>query len=62
MQDAASRLRNLFEQLSGEPLPVRLRAWDGSGSAVMIRTLTTTCPFRSAYRLPSPSSSTLLRP
>ncbi|MEU1556300.1 class I SAM-dependent methyltransferase [Streptomyces scabiei] len=30
MQDAASRLKNLFEQLSGEPLPVRLRAWDGS--------------------------------
>ncbi|HSX97917.1 MAG TPA: SAM-dependent methyltransferase, partial [Streptomyces sp.] len=30
MRDAASRLKNLFEQLSGEPLPVRLRAWDGS--------------------------------
>ncbi|MER6157175.1 cyclopropane-fatty-acyl-phospholipid synthase family protein [Streptomyces sp. NPDC001868] len=30
MQDAASRLKTLFEQLSGAPLPVRLRAWDGS--------------------------------
>ncbi|WP_159768473.1 SAM-dependent methyltransferase [Streptomyces sp. HM190] len=30
MQDAASRLRTLFEQVLGSPLPVRLRAWDGS--------------------------------
>ncbi|MDX3782582.1 cyclopropane-fatty-acyl-phospholipid synthase family protein [Streptomyces europaeiscabiei] len=30
MQDAASRLKTLFEQVSGVPLPVRLRAWDGS--------------------------------
>ncbi|MBZ3908638.1 MULTISPECIES: class I SAM-dependent methyltransferase [Streptomyces] len=30
MQDAASRLKTLFEQVSGAPLPVRLRAWDGS--------------------------------
>ncbi|MFE7837859.1 class I SAM-dependent methyltransferase [Streptomyces sp. NPDC057474] len=30
MQDAASRLKTLFEQLSGASLPVRLRAWDGS--------------------------------
>ncbi|MEW1779457.1 cyclopropane-fatty-acyl-phospholipid synthase family protein [Streptomyces sp. NPDC086777] len=30
MADAASRLRNVAEQLLGAPLPVRLRAWDGS--------------------------------
>ncbi|MFE5008389.1 class I SAM-dependent methyltransferase [Streptomyces sp. NPDC056696] len=30
MQDAAQRLKNLAEQLLGVPLPVRLRAWDGS--------------------------------
>ncbi|MEU8029011.1 cyclopropane-fatty-acyl-phospholipid synthase family protein [Streptomyces sp. NPDC049099] len=30
MADAASRLRSLAEQLLGVPLPVRLRAWDGS--------------------------------
>lgn len=30
MQDAASRLKTLFEQALGAPLPVRLRAWDGS--------------------------------
>lgn len=30
MQDAASRLNALFEQVLGAPLPVRLRAWDGS--------------------------------
>ncbi|MEV4867307.1 cyclopropane-fatty-acyl-phospholipid synthase family protein [Streptomyces ossamyceticus] len=30
MQDAASRLKALFEQVIGAPLPVRLRAWDGS--------------------------------
>ncbi|GAB2937557.1 SAM-dependent methyltransferase [Streptomyces heilongjiangensis] len=30
MQDAASRLRTLFEHVLGSPLPVRLRAWDGS--------------------------------
>ncbi len=30
MQDAALRLKTLVEQLLGEPLPVRLRAWDGS--------------------------------
>ncbi|MGW0884542.1 class I SAM-dependent methyltransferase [Streptomyces sp. NPDC002671] len=30
MTDAASRLRRLSEQLLGVPLPVRLRAWDGS--------------------------------
>ncbi|MEU6068442.1 cyclopropane-fatty-acyl-phospholipid synthase family protein [Streptomyces sp. NPDC047082] len=30
MADAASRLTSLAEQLLGEPLPVRIRAWDGS--------------------------------
>ncbi|ARP71840.1 class I SAM-dependent methyltransferase [Streptomyces pluripotens] len=30
MADAASRLRRLAEQLLGVPLPVRVRAWDGS--------------------------------
>ncbi|MEG3627145.1 cyclopropane-fatty-acyl-phospholipid synthase family protein [Streptomyces poriticola] len=30
MADAALRLRNLVEQLLGVPLPVRIRAWDGS--------------------------------
>ncbi|QLJ00022.1 class I SAM-dependent methyltransferase [Streptomyces sp. NEAU-sy36] len=30
MADAASRLNSLAEQLLGAPLPVRLRAWDGS--------------------------------
>ncbi|MFD9903841.1 class I SAM-dependent methyltransferase [Streptomyces sp. NPDC059063] len=30
MQDAASRLKNLAEQLLGAQLPVRIRAWDGS--------------------------------
>lgn len=30
MQDAALRLETLLEQLLGAPLPVRLRAWDGS--------------------------------
>ncbi|WP_055697977.1 SAM-dependent methyltransferase [Streptomyces silaceus] len=30
MQDAASRLKNLAEQLMGAPLPVRIRAWDHS--------------------------------
>ncbi|WP_369366600.1 class I SAM-dependent methyltransferase [Streptomyces sp. CG4] len=30
MTDAASRLRSLAEQVLGAPLPVRLRAWDGS--------------------------------
>ncbi|MFF8993375.1 class I SAM-dependent methyltransferase [Streptomyces sp. NPDC014983] len=30
MTDAASRLSSLAEQLLGAPLPVRLRAWDGS--------------------------------
>ncbi|MGW2491087.1 class I SAM-dependent methyltransferase [Streptomyces sp. NPDC001606] len=30
MADAASRLRSLAEQLLGVPLPVRIRAWDGS--------------------------------
>ncbi|NBE52635.1 SAM-dependent methyltransferase [Streptomyces boluensis] len=30
MADAAPRLRNLAEQLLGAPLPVRIRAWDGS--------------------------------
>lgn len=30
MADAALRLRGLFEQLLGVPLPVRIRAWDGS--------------------------------
>jgi cyclopropane-fatty-acyl-phospholipid synthase len=30
MADAALRLKSLFEQLLGIPLPVRIRAWDGS--------------------------------
>ncbi|POX50533.1 SAM-dependent methyltransferase [Streptomyces sp. Ru71] len=30
MADAALRLTRLFEQLLGAPLPVRIRAWDGS--------------------------------
>ncbi|CAL9481571.1 putative fatty acid methyltransferase [Streptomyces sp. enrichment culture] len=30
MADAASRLKGLVEQLLGTPLPVRIRAWDGS--------------------------------
>ncbi|WP_432135473.1 MULTISPECIES: class I SAM-dependent methyltransferase [unclassified Streptomyces] len=30
MADAASRLQGLFAQLLGAPLPVRIRAWDGS--------------------------------
>jgi cyclopropane-fatty-acyl-phospholipid synthase len=30
MQDAALRLKSLVEQLLGVPLPVRIRAWDGS--------------------------------
>ncbi|WP_330339542.1 cyclopropane-fatty-acyl-phospholipid synthase family protein [Streptomyces sp. NBC_00557] len=30
MADAASRLRSLAEQVLGAPLPVRIRAWDGS--------------------------------
>ncbi|QTD98979.1 SAM-dependent methyltransferase [Streptomyces cyanogenus] len=30
MADAASRLRSLAEQMLGAPLPVRLKAWDGS--------------------------------
>ncbi|MEV6018872.1 MULTISPECIES: cyclopropane-fatty-acyl-phospholipid synthase family protein [unclassified Streptomyces] len=30
MQDAAPRLRRLVEQLLGAPLPLRVRAWDGS--------------------------------
>ncbi|MER6130894.1 class I SAM-dependent methyltransferase [Streptomyces sp. NPDC001815] len=30
MQDAALRLKALTEQLLGAPLPVRIRAWDGS--------------------------------
>ncbi|MCG7209965.1 MULTISPECIES: SAM-dependent methyltransferase [Streptomyces] len=30
MADAASRLRSIAEQVLGVPLPVRLRAWDGS--------------------------------
>lgn len=30
MADAASRLTTLAEELLGGPLPVRLRAWDGS--------------------------------
>ncbi|MEU0039488.1 cyclopropane-fatty-acyl-phospholipid synthase family protein [Streptomyces sp. NPDC006333] len=30
MQDAAPRLKSLVEQLLGSPLPVRIRAWDGS--------------------------------
>jgi cyclopropane-fatty-acyl-phospholipid synthase len=32
MQDAALRLKALMEQLLGTPLPVRIRAWDGSES------------------------------
>ncbi|MGD1220142.1 class I SAM-dependent methyltransferase [Streptomyces krungchingensis] len=30
MQDAALRLKSLVEQMLGTPLPVRVRAWDGS--------------------------------
>ncbi|MFF8397665.1 class I SAM-dependent methyltransferase [Streptomyces sp. NPDC016172] len=30
MADAATRLQGLFTQLLGAPLPVRIRAWDGS--------------------------------
>ncbi|MDK1348412.1 class I SAM-dependent methyltransferase [Streptomyces sp. 378] len=30
MADAAQRLQSLFTQLLGAPLPVRIRAWDGS--------------------------------
>ncbi|MFJ4472692.1 class I SAM-dependent methyltransferase [Streptomyces sp. NPDC089424] len=30
MADAASRLKGLLEQVVGSPLPVRIRAWDGS--------------------------------
>ncbi|MFF3581588.1 class I SAM-dependent methyltransferase [Streptomyces mirabilis] len=30
MQDAALRLKSLVEQLVGAPLPMRIRAWDGS--------------------------------
>jgi cyclopropane-fatty-acyl-phospholipid synthase len=30
MQDAAQRLNSLVEQLLGAPLPLRIRAWDGS--------------------------------
>ncbi|MEV7993439.1 cyclopropane-fatty-acyl-phospholipid synthase family protein [Streptomyces sp. NPDC086077] len=30
MADAASRLKGLLEQVGGTPLPVRIRAWDGS--------------------------------
>ncbi|MEU6556161.1 cyclopropane-fatty-acyl-phospholipid synthase family protein [Streptomyces sp. NPDC046915] len=30
MADAASRLKSLLEQMLGVPLPVRIRAWDGS--------------------------------
>ncbi|MEU8588252.1 cyclopropane-fatty-acyl-phospholipid synthase family protein [Streptomyces sp. NPDC048664] len=30
MADAASRLKSFAEQLLGEPLPLRVRAWDGS--------------------------------
>ncbi|MFI8304051.1 class I SAM-dependent methyltransferase [Streptomyces sp. NPDC085927] len=30
MRDAASRLKGLVEQLVGAPLPLRVRAWDGS--------------------------------
>ncbi|MBG0854729.1 class I SAM-dependent methyltransferase [Streptomyces spinoverrucosus] len=30
MADAASRLKGLLEQMVGAPLPVRIRAWDGS--------------------------------
>ncbi|MFF7769204.1 class I SAM-dependent methyltransferase [Streptomyces massasporeus] len=32
MADAAPRLQGLFTQLLGAPLPVRIRAWDGSES------------------------------
>lgn len=32
MQDAAPRLKSLVEQLVGAPLPIRIRAWDGSES------------------------------
>ncbi|WP_327355563.1 cyclopropane-fatty-acyl-phospholipid synthase family protein [Streptomyces sp. NBC_01304] len=32
MTDAAPRLRALAEQLLGVPLPIRIRAWDGSAS------------------------------
>lgn len=32
MADAALRLKTLLEQLLGAPLPVRIRAWDGSQS------------------------------
>ncbi|MER5573152.1 class I SAM-dependent methyltransferase [Streptomyces massasporeus] len=32
MADAAPRLQGLFTQLQGAPLPVRIRAWDGSES------------------------------
>ncbi|MET9044189.1 cyclopropane-fatty-acyl-phospholipid synthase family protein [Streptomyces sp. NPDC004362] len=32
MADAAPRLKSLVEQLLGAPLPVRIRAWDGSES------------------------------
>ncbi|MFF7737997.1 class I SAM-dependent methyltransferase [Streptomyces sp. NPDC007984] len=32
MADAAQRLQGLFTQLLGAPLPVRIRAWDGSQS------------------------------
>ena len=30
MADAAPRLKGILEQLIGTPLPVRVRAWDGS--------------------------------
>ncbi|MEV7785053.1 cyclopropane-fatty-acyl-phospholipid synthase family protein [Streptomyces sp. NPDC088106] len=30
MADAAPRLKGILEQLTGAPLPVRIRAWDGS--------------------------------
>lgn len=30
MADAAPRLKSLLEQLLGDPVPVRIRAWDGS--------------------------------
>ncbi|MBT3153253.1 class I SAM-dependent methyltransferase [Streptomyces sp. CHD11] len=30
MADAAPRLKGILEQLTGTPLPVRIRAWDGS--------------------------------
>ncbi|PNG19630.1 hypothetical protein C1J00_24685, partial [Streptomyces cahuitamycinicus] len=30
MADAATRLQGLFTQMLGAPLPVRIRAWDGS--------------------------------